>query len=62
LKRVSKSFKKNSFIRIKAYKNIQEKKNIDNWNVVAKSNLSEKNCLKLFKVTNYKGDFQFSKF
>ncbi|NCW28672.1 MAG: methyltransferase domain-containing protein [Verrucomicrobia bacterium] len=62
LKEIIRVSKKNSFIRIKAYKNIQEKKKIDNWNVVAKSNLSEKNWFKLFKETNYKGDFQFSKF
>ena len=62
LKEIVRVSKKSSFIRIKAYKNIQEKKNIDNWNVVAKSNLSEKDWLKLFKGTNYKGDFQFSKF
>lgn len=54
--------KKSSFIRIKAYKNIQEKKYINNWNLVAKSNLGEKDWLRLFKETNYKGDFQFSKF
>lgn len=62
LKEIVRVSKKSTFIRIKAYKNIQGRKNIDSWNVVAKSNLSEKNWFKLFKETNYKGDYQFSRF
>ena len=62
LKEISRVSKKNSFIRIKAYKNLKEKKKIDEWNVVAKSNLSQNNWLKIFKKTKYFGDYQFSNF
>ena len=50
------------FIRVKAFKNIRQKKFIDKWNLVAKSNLSEKQWIKLFKQVNFKGDYSFSKF
>lgn len=62
LKEIVRVSKKNAFIRVKAHKNAHHKKKIDQWNIVAKSNLSEKTWLRLFKETNYKGDFQFSKF
>lgn len=62
LKEIVRVSKKNAFIRVKAHKNVHHKKKIDQWNIVAKSNLSEKDWLRLFKETNYKGDFQFSKF
>ena len=62
LKEIVRVSKKNAFIRVKAHKDIRHKKKIDQWNIVAKSNLSEKDWLRLFKETNYKGDFQFSKF
>jgi ubiquinone/menaquinone biosynthesis C-methylase UbiE len=62
LKEIVRVSKKKSFIRVKAYKNLKEKKKIDEWNIVAKSNLSEDNWLKFFKKTNYAGDYQFSKF
>ena len=57
--RVSKG---NIFLRVKAHKNHKQKKIIDNWNLVAKSNLSEKKWLKLFKEIKFKGDYSFSKF
>ena len=50
------------FIRVKAHKNLKEKKKIDNWNLVANSNLSEKEWLNLFSKTNYSGDYEFTKF
>lgn len=62
LKEIVRVSKKNSFIKIKAYKNTLEKKKIDNWNLVAKSNLSQKCWLKMFKKTRYLGDYQFSNF
>ena len=62
LKEIMRVSKKNSFIRIKAYNNLKEKKKIDDWNIVAKSNLSKKNWIKIFKKTGYSGDYQFSKF
>ena len=62
LKEIVRVCKKNAFVRIKAYKNESERKKINDWNIVAKSNLSEKYWLKLFKKTNYIYDYQFSKF
>jgi len=51
-----------SFIRVKGYKNIKEKKFIDDWNLVAKSNLSIKEWKLLFKKSKYKGDYDFANF
>jgi ubiquinone/menaquinone biosynthesis C-methylase UbiE len=62
LKEIVRVANKHSFIRVKAYNTLTEKKRIDEWNIVAKSNLSKKTWLKLFKQTNYCGDYQFSKF
>jgi ubiquinone/menaquinone biosynthesis C-methylase UbiE len=62
LKEIVRVSKGNAYIRIKAYNNTKEKKEIDNWNLVAKSNLSQKNWFKLFKQYNYKYDYSFSKF
>lgn len=53
---------KNSFIRVKAYKNLKEKKFIDKWNLVANSNLSIKKWKKIFVKNNYSGDYDFSNF
>ena len=50
------------FLRVKAFKNIRPKKIIDKWNLVAKSNLSEKQWIKLFKQVKFEGDYSFSKF
>ncbi len=54
--------KNNSFIRVKAYNNLKEKRFIDEWNLVAKSNLSKKKWLTLFKKYQYEGDYDFAKF
>ena len=62
LKEIVRVANKNSFIRVKAYNTATEKKRIDEWNIVAKSNLSKNKWLKFFKETNYCGDYQFSKF
>ena len=62
LREIIRVSKKNSFIRVKGYSNLREKKEIDDWNIVAKSNLSQKNWIKIFKKTGYMGDYQFSKF
>lgn len=51
-----------SFIRVKGYNNVKEKKFINNWNLVAKSNLSTKEWLKIFKNFSYSGDYDFAKF
>ena len=57
LERVKKG---NSFIRVKGYKNIKQKKFIDDWNLVAKSNLSINEWLKIFKKNKYSGDYEFT--
>jgi protein-L-isoaspartate(D-aspartate) O-methyltransferase len=62
LREIIRVSKKNSFIRVKGYSNLKQKKEIDDWNIVAKSNLSQKNWIKIFKKTGYMGDYQFSKF
>lgn len=50
------------FIRVKAHKNLKERKKINNWNLVAESNLSKKEWINLFSETQYSGDFDFSNF
>jgi ubiquinone/menaquinone biosynthesis C-methylase UbiE len=62
LKEIVRVAKKYSFIRVKAYNTLTEKKKIDEWNIVAKSNFNKKTWLKFFKETNYSGDYQFSNF
>jgi ubiquinone/menaquinone biosynthesis C-methylase UbiE len=62
IKELNRVKKKNSFIRVKAYNNIKEKKFIDDWNIVAKSNLSKKSWLSIFKKYRYLGDYDFSNF
>lgn len=62
LKEIVRVSKNKSFIRVKAYNTLRQKKIIDEWNIVAKSNLSKKRWLQLIKKTNYKGDYQFQKF
>jgi ubiquinone/menaquinone biosynthesis C-methylase UbiE len=62
LKEITRVGKNKFFIRVKAYKNLKEKKKIDNWNLVAESNLSQKEWFNLFSETKYSGDFDFSNF
>jgi hypothetical protein len=62
LREIVRVSKKNSFIKVKGYINLREKKEIDTWNIVAKSNLSQKNWIKIFKKNGYMGNYQFSKF
>ena len=62
IKEIVRVSKNKSFIRVKAYTNKNEKKFIDKWNLVAKSNLSKKKWLELFKNLSYEGDFDFSNF
>jgi ubiquinone/menaquinone biosynthesis C-methylase UbiE len=62
LKELNRVKKKSSFIRVKAYNTIKEKKFIDEWNLVAKSNLSKKIWLSIFKKHKYLGDYDFSNF
>ena len=62
LKEINRVSKKEAFIRVKAYTTLKHKKKIDDWNIVAKSNLSKKKWLSLFKKAKYTGDYNFSKF
>ena len=62
IKEINRVKKDKSFIRVKGYKNLREKKFIEEWNLVAKSNLSIKEWLSIFKKTNYDGDYDFAKF
>tara|TARA_B100001057_G_scaffold493421_1_gene587808 strand:- start:28 stop:687 length:660 start_codon:yes stop_codon:yes gene_type:complete len=62
LKEILRVGKDKFFIRVKAYKNLKEKKKIDDWNLVANSNLSQKEWFNLFSETGYFGDYDFSNF
>jgi ubiquinone/menaquinone biosynthesis C-methylase UbiE len=62
IKEIERVKKGKSFIRVKGYKNLKEKKFIDDWNLVAKSNLSIKKWNQIFKKSKYTGDFDFSNF
>jgi len=62
IKELERVKKKNSFIRVKGYKNLREKTFIDKWNLVAKSNLSIKKWLIIFKKYKYTGDHQFTNY
>lgn len=52
LKEIVRVGKKYSFIRVKAYNTLTEKKKIDEWNIIAKSNFNKKTWLKFFKKQN----------
>jgi ubiquinone/menaquinone biosynthesis C-methylase UbiE len=54
IQRVSKS---KSFITVDAYRNDREKENMYKWNLTAKTILSVKEWISLFKEVGYKGDY-----
>lgn len=62
IKEINRVSKGKSFIRVKAHRDKKEKKYIDDWNLVSKSNLNTNEWKKIFQLTNYKGDFDFSSF
>ena len=62
IKEINRVSKKDAFLRIKAHTTLKHKKKIDERNIVAKSNLSRKEWLKLFKSLNYRGDYNFANF
>ena len=62
IKEIERVKKGKSFIRVKGHKNLKEKKFIDDWNLVAKSNLSIKEWKQMLKKSKYTGDFDFSNF
>ena len=62
IKEIERVKKGKSFIRVKGYSSLKEKKFIDDWNLVAKSNLSINKWKNLFKKCGYSGNFDFSNF
>ena len=62
IKELERVKKGKSFIRIKGYKNLKERNFIDNWNIVAKSNLSINKWAVIFRKYKYTGDFEFTKY
>lgn len=56
--RVSKGY---SFIKVNAFKTNLEKKLLNDWNIVAKTILSESKWKKIFRETGYKGDYDWFK-
>ncbi len=61
INRVKKN-KGKSFIRVKGHKNLHQKKVIDDWNLVAKSNPSTKKWIQIFNKTRYSGDYDFAEY
>lgn len=53
--------KRNAFVMVDGWKTDQEKENLKNWVLTAKTMLSEKEWLKLFKTAGYNGDYAFWK-
>lgn len=51
--------KGNSFIKINGYRNLQEKTNLEKWNLVAKTILSVNDWLLLFDELGYNGEYSF---
>ena len=57
LKEISRVSKKNAFLTVDAYRNDDEKKRMDAWNLTAKTIMSVDDWIKFFKHNNYNGDF-----
>lgn len=57
LKEISRVTKKNAFLTVDAYRNDEEKKRMDAWNLTAKTIMSVDNWIKFFKQNNYNGDY-----
>jgi len=61
LKEISRVGNGKSFIKVNGYKNSKEKKLLNEWNIVAKTILSEAKWKKIFKETDYQGDYDWFK-
>tara|TARA_B110001452_G_scaffold122498_1_gene101604 strand:- start:6343 stop:7008 length:666 start_codon:yes stop_codon:yes gene_type:complete len=61
LKEINRVGNGKSFIKVNGYKDSKEKKLLNEWNVVAKTILSESSWKKIFKDTDYKGDYDWFK-
>lgn len=57
LKEIERVSKKNSFITVDSYTNEEEKKNMYDWNLTAKTILSESDWINLFDEIGYTGDY-----
>ena len=57
LNEISRVSKKHSFITVDAYRNEEEKKRMFNWNLTAKTIMSEDEWEIFFKENNYDGDY-----
>ena len=57
VKEIVRVSRKNAFIIVDAYNNDQQKKNLFDWNLTAKTILHQNEWIKLFKENNYKGDY-----
>lgn len=57
LKEISRVSKKNAFLTVDAYRNDDEKKRMDAWNLTAKTIMSVDDWIKFFGIHNYNGDF-----
>jgi SAM-dependent methyltransferase len=50
-----------AFIKVNGYKNLHEREQLENWNLVAKTILRESEWEELFDETGYAGDYDFFK-
>jgi len=57
IKEIVRVSRKNAFIVVDAYNNDQQKKNLFDWNLTAKTILHQDEWIRLFKENNYKGDY-----
>ena len=57
IKEIQRVSKTKSFITVDAYRNDREKENMYKWNLTAKTILSVKEWISLFKEVEYKGDY-----
>ena len=57
LKEISRVSKKNAFITVDAYRNDEEKKRMDDWNLTAKTIMPVDDWIRFFEQNNYNGDF-----
>ncbi len=57
LREIQRVSKKNSFITVDAYRNSEEKKRMDAWNLTAKTIMSVDDWKLFFKENEYQGDF-----
>jgi protein-L-isoaspartate(D-aspartate) O-methyltransferase len=57
VKEIVRVSRKNAFIIVDAYNNDQQKKNLFDWNLTAKTILHQNEWIRLFKENNYKGDY-----